>query len=82
MHLPVRRALLPISSSCAFNPPVCLDRSLSDPLFHYVNQVSANRWNHHIEVKSEAIATSETVKMLVRAGHEFAAKARASKLQK
>lgn len=53
---------------------VCLDEPLDDPMFHYVNQVSKNRWNHHIEVKSEEIANSETVKRLIKAGYEFARK--------
>ena len=52
---------------------VCLDRKLDDPNFHYVKQVSTNRWNHHVEVKSESIATSSWLRRLIRAGHEFAA---------
>ncbi len=32
---------------------VCLDKQLNNPNFHYVTQVSRNRWNHHIVVKSE-----------------------------
>jgi len=51
---------------------VCLDKQLSDPLFHYVQQVSPNRWNHHIEVKSQEIAESRALRELVRAGYEFA----------
>ncbi len=53
---------------------VCLDKKLSDSLFHYVKQSSPNRWNHHIEVKSKSIAESKSLKDLVRAGYEFAGK--------
>jgi hypothetical protein len=53
---------------------VCLDEKIDDPHFHYVNQISANRWNHHVVVKSEDIATSSWVKRLVRAGYKFAVK--------
>lgn len=38
---------------------VCLDRKIEDPHFHYVMQVSKNRWNHHVEVKSQEIANSD-----------------------
>jgi hypothetical protein len=51
---------------------VTVDRQLSDPVFHNVTQVSPNRWNHHIEVKSRKIATSAGLKDLVRAGYAFA----------
>lgn len=50
---------------------VCLDKKLNNPLFHYVKQVSSNRYNHHIEVKSAKIAYSSILKDLVRAGYEF-----------
>jgi hypothetical protein len=51
---------------------VCLDRPLSDSLFHYVTQVSPHRYNHHIEVKSQEIAESPALRDLIRAGYEFA----------
>ncbi len=51
---------------------VTLDRELSDPHCHSVTQVSKNRWNHHVVVKSEAAATSEWLKGLIFAGYEFA----------
>lgn len=51
---------------------VCLDKHLDDPLFHYVKQISPNRYNHHIEVKSQRIAESAALRKLVRAGYEFA----------
>lgn len=53
---------------------VRLDRRMDDPLFHYVNQVSTNRYNHHIEVKSKEIANSDALRRLVRAGYEFASR--------
>ena len=51
---------------------VCLDRALEDSRFHYVKQVSTNRWNHHVVVKSEGIAASGWLHRLIRAGYEFA----------
>ena len=51
---------------------VCLDRELEDSRFHYVKQVSKNRWNHHVVVKSEGIAGSDWLRRLIRAGYEFA----------
>lgn len=53
---------------------VCLDKKLEDPHFHYIKQVSTNRWNHHVEVKSEEIATSEWLHKLIAEGYEFAKK--------
>ncbi len=53
---------------------VCLDKELANEHFHYVNQVSAHRWNHHVEVKSEDIATSKWLKELIREGYEFASR--------
>lgn len=50
---------------------VCLDQRLSNPGFHYVNQVSKNRWNHHVEVKSEEIAASDWLRALIQAGYDF-----------
>ena len=52
---------------------VRLDRSMEDPHFHRVDQVSANRWNHHVVVKTMEAAESGWLRDLVRAGHEFAA---------
>ena len=53
---------------------VCLDKKLNDNHFHYVKQVSKNRWNHHVEVKSEQTATSSWLRHLIREGYEFAKK--------
>jgi hypothetical protein len=52
---------------------VCLDKKMDDPHFHYVAPVSKNRWNHHVEVKSAAVAGSAWLHRLIRAGYEFAA---------
>lgn len=54
---------------------VCLDKELASKHFHYVKQVSAHRWNHHVEVKSEDIATSAWLKELLREGYAFASRA-------
>ena len=51
---------------------VTLDRRIDDPHFHNVAQVSTNRWNHHVEVKSEEIANSNWLHALIRASYEFA----------
>lgn len=51
---------------------VTLDRKIEDPHFHNLTQVSKNRWNHHVEVKSEAIADSDWLHSLIREGYEFA----------
>lgn len=51
---------------------VTLDRRIDDPHFHNVTQVSSHRWNHHVEVKSEAIANSDWLHALIRDGYEFA----------
>ena len=53
---------------------VRLDRPVEDPHFHRVDQVSANRWNHHVVVKTMETAQSDWLKDLIRAGHEFAAR--------
>ncbi len=53
---------------------VCLDKQLDNPHFHYVSQVSPNRWNHHIVVKSAETAQSDWLRRLVREGVEFAKK--------
>ena len=51
---------------------VCLDEELEDARFHYVKQVSKNRWNHHVVVKSEEIAGSDWLHGLLRVGYAFA----------
>ena len=53
---------------------VRLDRPVEDPRFHRVDQVSANRWNHHVVVKTMEAEQSDWLKDLIRAGHEFAAR--------
>ena len=53
---------------------VRLDRPLEDPHFHRVGQISANRWNHHVVVKTMEAAQSDWLRDLIRAGHEFAAR--------
>ncbi|PIF02256.1 MAG: hypothetical protein CR996_00765 [Draconibacterium sp.] len=53
---------------------VCLDKQLNNPHFHYVTQVSPNRWNHHIVVKSEETARSDWLQQLVQKGVKFAKK--------
>lgn len=49
-----------------------LDRQVDDPRLHNVSQVSANRWNHHVEVKSAETASSDWLRNLIREGYEFA----------
>lgn len=51
---------------------VTLDHALTDDRLHRVSQVSANRWNHHVEVKSEQTARSDWLRGLITAGFEFA----------
>ncbi|QGH70902.1 hypothetical protein GCE65_02960 [Pseudactinotalea sp. HY158] len=51
---------------------VTLDQKIDDPHFHNVSQVSTNRWNHHVEVKSEVTANSDWLHDLIRQGFEFA----------
>jgi len=53
---------------------VCLDKKIDDPHFHYVKQVSKNRWNHHVEVTSWQIVNSDWLHRLIDAGYEFAQK--------
>lgn len=53
---------------------VRLDRPVEDPHFHRVDQVSANRWNHHVVVKTMEATQSDWLRDLIRAGHEFAAR--------
>lgn len=51
---------------------VTLDRKVADPHVHNITQVSTNRWNHQVEVKTQAIARSRWLHDLIRAGYEFA----------
>ena len=51
---------------------VTLDRRNDDRRFHDVTQVSKNRWNHHVVVKSESAANSHWLHGLIRDGYEFA----------
>jgi hypothetical protein len=51
---------------------VCLDRELGGEHFQYVKQVSTNRWNHHIVVKSDDQIDSAWFRDLVKAGYAFA----------
>ncbi len=53
---------------------VYLDKQLNNPHFHYITQVSPNRRNHHIVVKSENTARSYWLQRLVQNGVEFAKK--------
>ncbi|OLO61023.1 hypothetical protein BKH23_07000 [Actinomyces oris] len=50
-----------------------LDRPVEDPHFHRVDQVSANRWNHHV-VETMKTAQSDWLRELIRAGYEFASR--------
>ena len=52
---------------------VRLDRPMEDPHFHRVSQISTNRWNHHVVVKTMEAAQSDWLRDLIRAGYEFAA---------
>lgn len=51
---------------------VTLDRKNSDRRFHDVTQVSKNRWNHHVVVKSESTANSAWLHALIQDGYDFA----------
>lgn len=51
---------------------VTLDQKIDDSRFNNVSQVSKNRWNHHVDVKSEAIANSDWLHDLIRQGYQFA----------
>lgn len=50
---------------------VTLDRELDDPNFHDVSQVSKNRWNHNVVVKTAETANSGWLRKLIRAGYDF-----------
>lgn len=51
---------------------VTLDKKQENPGFHYVKQTSLNRWNHHVEVKSEEVAKSPWLHSIIREGYDFA----------
>ncbi|WP_296197110.1 DUF5655 domain-containing protein [uncultured Microbacterium sp.] len=51
---------------------VTLDRELDDPNFHDVSQVSKNRWNHNVVVKTAETANSGWLRKLIRAGYDLA----------
>lgn len=53
---------------------VLLDRELKNSHFQYVKQVSTNRWNHHVVVKSDDQIKSAWFKDLIEAGYAFSAK--------
>jgi hypothetical protein len=53
---------------------VTLDHAVDDPNVHRITQTSANRWNHHVEVKSSRTAESSWLKSLISKGFEFARK--------
>ena len=50
---------------------VCLDRAMESPHFHYVKQVSPNRWNHHVVIRSFEQIDSSWFRELVEAGYAF-----------
>ena len=50
---------------------VCLDRELQGTHFQYVKQVSTNRWNHHVVVKSSDQIDSAWFKRLLKQGYAF-----------
>ncbi|RRD47433.1 DUF5655 domain-containing protein [Tessaracoccus sp. OH4464_COT-324] len=50
---------------------VALDRREDDKNIHKVTQVSPNRWNHHVEVKSLQMAKSRWLRALIGKGFEF-----------
>jgi len=50
---------------------VCLDREIRSTHFQYVKQVGANRWNHHVVVRSTAQIEASWFKDLVEKGYEF-----------
>lgn len=51
---------------------VTLDHPLDEPNVHSLTQVSAHRFNHQVEVRSEDTATSAWLRALITAGFEFA----------
>ncbi|MBO3724888.1 hypothetical protein J5X07_07580 [Actinomyces bowdenii] len=52
---------------------VRLARPMGGPRLHRVSQISANRWNHHVVVRTLEAADSTWLRDLLRAGYEFAA---------
>ena len=50
---------------------VLLDREIKSEHFHYVKQVSANRWNHHVVVRSPEQIESSWFRELIEAGYSF-----------
>ena len=50
---------------------VTLDRQEENKNIHRVTQVSPNRWNHHVEVKSLQAAKSQWLRTLIHKGFEF-----------
>ena len=50
---------------------VCLDQKIDNDNFHYVKQVSRNRWNHHVVVKSSEQIDSPWFRHLLEAGYAF-----------
>ena len=50
---------------------VTLDHQEGDKNIHRVTQVSPNRWNHHVEVKSLQAAKSQWLRTLIHKGFEF-----------
>lgn len=53
---------------------VCLDRQIKYPHLHYIKQVSPNRWNHHLVVRSAKQVGSPWFKELIEAGYAFSNK--------
>lgn len=51
---------------------VTLDRPEQESQWHKITQVSANRWNHHVEVKSAQTANIAWLRQLITAGFKFA----------
>ncbi len=50
---------------------ICLDRELHGPHFHYVRQVSTNRWNHHVVVRSVEQVQAQWFRELLELGYAF-----------
>ena len=51
---------------------VTLDHPDHDSRIHEVSQVRANRWNHHVVVRSARTAESRWLRQLLDTGFEFA----------
>lgn len=52
---------------------VTLDRQENNKNIHKVTQVSPNRWNHHVVIKSLQTARSQWLHALIGKGFEFSA---------